>query len=140
MLFKDFIEEELKEAGNSKDYEAAFDLEVSNLIAFARLRSGFTQGKLAEKIGTKQPAIARYESGTSIPTLTVLKKIAKVIGAKLIPPRFDFMGEDGEIVDIVSDKKHDLPISNTIRKIPLSSITGQGLTEASPMTSVLKFS
>lgn len=48
-----------------------------------RLKSGFTQAELARKVGTKQSAIARLESGNSNPTVDFLKKVAKALDAKL---------------------------------------------------------
>lgn len=55
---------------------------ISQLIA-ARLKKHMTQKDIAEKLGTKQSAIARLESGNVNPTLEFLQKIAQVIGYKL---------------------------------------------------------
>ncbi len=38
-------------------------LELANQILDARQRAGLTQAQLAERIGTKQPAVARMERG-----------------------------------------------------------------------------
>jgi predicted transcriptional regulator len=38
---------------------------------------------LALKIGTKQPSIARFESGDYNPTISFLKKISKALDSKL---------------------------------------------------------
>lgn len=68
---------------------------IGSMVARARMLMGMTQKELAEKIGTKQPAIARIELGNSLPSLTVLDKIAKeAFGSYLIPPRFAFMKPD----------------------------------------------
>ena len=56
---------------------------ISQLLE-ARLRSGFTQETLAKKIGTKQEAIARLESGHVNPTIGFLEKITQALGSKLI--------------------------------------------------------
>ena len=48
-----------------------------------RIDKGVTQAQLAEKLGTKQSAIARFESGDYNPTLSMLNKIANALGAKL---------------------------------------------------------
>jgi len=48
-----------------------------------RIDSGITQAQLAKKIGTKQSAIARFESGDYNPTLSMLNKIANALDAKL---------------------------------------------------------
>lgn len=55
---------------------------ISQLIA-ARLKKGFTQKELAQKVGTKQSAIARLEGGMTNHTLEFLGKIASVMGYKL---------------------------------------------------------
>ena len=55
---------------------------ISELIE-ARIKNGFTQKELADKIGTKQSAIARLESGNINPTLEFLDKIASGMGRKL---------------------------------------------------------
>lgn len=56
---------------------------VSQLIE-ARIKRGLTQKDLAEKVGVKQSAIARVESGTSNPTLAFLEKITRATDSKLI--------------------------------------------------------
>lgn len=55
---------------------------ISELIA-ARLKRGLTQKDVAEKVGTKQSAIARLESGSINPSLEFLHNIAYVMGYKL---------------------------------------------------------
>lgn len=56
---------------------------ISRLIG-ARLKKGLTQGELARKLGTKQSAIARLESGNFNPTLEFLQKIADALGTRLV--------------------------------------------------------
>lgn len=55
---------------------------ISALIT-ARTKKGLTQKELAQKIGTKQSAIARLESGSVNPSIEFLQKIAQVMGYKL---------------------------------------------------------
>lgn len=55
---------------------------ISELID-ARIKNGFTQKELADKVGAKQSAIARLESGNINPTLEFLDKIASGMGCKL---------------------------------------------------------
>jgi len=85
-----------KKENKKQDHKEAtwvfdFDFAVSHLISEARLRKGLTQEELAILVGTKQPGIARVESGSSLPSLGFLKKIAIAIGADLVAPRFGFM-------------------------------------------------
>lgn len=48
-----------------------------------RIKNGLTQKQIASKIGTRQSAISRFESGTYNPTLSFLKKIAEALGTRL---------------------------------------------------------
>ncbi len=52
------------------------------MIIEKRLKRGLTQAELARKIGTKQSAIARLESGAYNPSIGFLKKIAKALDTK----------------------------------------------------------
>lgn len=55
---------------------------ISQLIE-ARIKNKMTQLDIAKKVGTKQSAIARLESGNVNPSLEFLQKIAQVMGYKL---------------------------------------------------------
>lgn len=55
---------------------------ISELIS-ARTKKGWSQKQLAEKIGTKQSAIARIEGGNANPSFDFLEKVAKALGKKL---------------------------------------------------------
>lgn len=56
---------------------------ISQVIA-ARLKKGMTQKDLANRMGTKQSAIARLEAGNVNPTIGFLEKVASVLGTRLI--------------------------------------------------------
>ena len=73
------------------NHKEDFEFEVSFLITELRLKFGLTQAELAKKIVTKQPSIARMESGAELPSLRILKKIADALKIKIIPPKFDYM-------------------------------------------------
>lgn len=49
-----------------------------------RLQARLSQCELAEKIGCNSHTISRYEVGLRIPTIAMLKKIAKATGCELI--------------------------------------------------------
>ena len=55
---------------------------ASALIA-ARARAGLTQEELAQRMETSQSAIARMESGRSIPSGSTLKRLARATGTRL---------------------------------------------------------
>jgi len=48
-----------------------------------RLKKNMSQSDLARKIGTKQSAISRIESGNGNPTLSFMQKIAEAFGSRL---------------------------------------------------------
>lgn len=59
---------------------------LDELLA-ARKEAGLTQAQVAERMGTKPPAITRIESGlvsgSRYPSLPTLQKYAKAVGKKL---------------------------------------------------------
>jgi len=58
-------------------------LEVARRVRALREKRGLTQGQLAERAGTGQAAIARIESGRTVPKLDLLSRIAGALGARL---------------------------------------------------------
>lgn len=78
-----------KELLRDKETKAAYDaLELEFAIAEAiiakRIEKGLTQTQLAKKMGTKQSAISRLESGESNPSIHFLEKVAKALGLRLV--------------------------------------------------------
>ncbi len=61
--------------------EPEFSL-IEQVIAL-RLKRGLTQAQLARRAGTKQPSIARLESGRSRPNLSFLRKVAAALDANV---------------------------------------------------------
>jgi len=53
------------------------------LIRDARTRAGLTQAELAERAGTSQSAVARYERGRALPTLETLYRLVRACGFDL---------------------------------------------------------
>jgi len=82
--FNTIKKQALKNKSVKKAYDD-FDLEFSiiNQIIDKRLKKGMSQKDLALKMGTKQPSIARFESGYYNPTISFLKKISKALDSKL---------------------------------------------------------
>lgn len=64
--------------GNPIPEENALEMDIAVSIDTMRYFKNWSQKDLAKKIGTSQSAIARLESGWSTPSLTLLKRIAKV--------------------------------------------------------------
>ena len=91
MKWNDVEKDLLKDIETRKRFHTVdLAFEISKMIIDARLTKGFTQKELAEALGTKQPAIARLESGTYVPSFTMLQQIADVFDTQLLPPRFEF--------------------------------------------------
>lgn len=63
------------------DLEPEFELAAA--IIQKRIDKKMTQAALAKKMGTKQSAISRLESGDYNPSLTLLRKVAKALDSKL---------------------------------------------------------
>jgi transcriptional regulator with XRE-family HTH domain len=63
--------------------ELRLHFELANAVLRARLAKGWSQGELAQKIGTKQANISRIEAGLANPTLTLIQKILKVLDLDL---------------------------------------------------------
>ena len=57
------------------------EFEFASMLIKKRIEKGLTQGELARKVGTKQSAISRLESGGYNPSLALLKKVAKALNA-----------------------------------------------------------
>jgi transcriptional regulator with XRE-family HTH domain len=53
------------------------------LVREARQRAGLTQAELARRVGTSQPAIARYERARAMPDLGTLHRIVEACGFEL---------------------------------------------------------
>lgn len=56
---------------------------VIRAVLDARIKSGITQAQLADRAGTTQSAIARFESGSGNPTLDFLTKISHALGKEI---------------------------------------------------------
>lgn len=63
------------------------------LVREARRRAALTQSELAARVGTSQPAIARYERARSMPDLTTLQRIVEACGFEL---RLELGEPDGQ--------------------------------------------
>ncbi|OGH64117.1 MAG: transcriptional regulator [Candidatus Magasanikbacteria bacterium RIFCSPHIGHO2_01_FULL_41_23] len=84
--FSTFREEQFKKKpGLREAYEALGpEYELIAQLIRKRLNKGLTQSALAKKIGTKQSAIARLESGNYNASIAFLEKVAKALDAKLV--------------------------------------------------------
>lgn len=83
--FDEYKKEVLKDPELKAEYDKLDpEFAVIEAILDARAKKQLTQKQLAEKIGTKQSAIARIESGRANPSIGFLQKLAEALGKKLV--------------------------------------------------------
>lgn len=74
----------MAEPGADAAYEATrLAFELGAAVRSLREERGWTQARLAAAAGMTQPAIARFEAGGTVPTIAVLERLAKALGATL---------------------------------------------------------
>lgn len=82
--YRQFKAKLLKDREIKKFYkELEPEFELVRVLIRKRLEKGLSQKELARKIGTKQSAISRLESGRYNPTVQVLRKVAQALDANL---------------------------------------------------------
>lgn len=65
-------------------YEAArIRFELGEAVRNRRQELGLTQAELAERAGLQQPAVARFESGGTMPTIPMLERLADALQVRL---------------------------------------------------------
>ena len=82
--FKELKKELLRDPKAKKEYnnlEPEFEL-IRSIIQ-KRIEKDMSQKQLAEKIGTKQSALSRLESGNYNPSLAFMQKAAQALDSKL---------------------------------------------------------
>jgi len=84
ITYKQFKKGLLRDKKINKAYkELGPEFSIIEMIIKKRLERGLSQRELAEKIGTKQSAIARLESGNYNPSISFLQKVGTALNAKL---------------------------------------------------------
>lgn len=74
----------LKDKKIRAEYDAlSSEFSLIEQLIEKRLDKGFTQSQLAKKVGTKQSAISRLESGSYNPSISFLQKVAVALDAEL---------------------------------------------------------
>jgi ribosome-binding protein aMBF1 (putative translation factor) len=86
-------ERRMAEPGAAEAYDAArLAFELGRAVRELRERNGWSQTRLAQEAGMTQSAVARFEAGGTVPTLTVLERLAAALGVSLkvgFEPRTD---------------------------------------------------
>lgn len=87
LSFDTFLKEQMKDPEFVKAYEQAgielqAELAIYEELKRARNKSKLTQAQIAEKMGTKQSAVARLEAGVLNAKLETIMNYARAIGLK----------------------------------------------------------
>lgn len=82
--YKEFKQKLLKDKDVRNAYnDLDLEFKIIEMIVRRRVEKGLTQKELADRIGTKQSAIARFESGRYNPTLSFVRKITQALDIHL---------------------------------------------------------
>ena len=82
--FKKVLKQALKDPKVKAEYDhLGPEYDIIEAIIRQRLKKGLTQKQLAQKMGTKQSALSRLESGNYNPSLAFLKKVATALNSQL---------------------------------------------------------
>jgi DNA-binding XRE family transcriptional regulator len=88
--FKDWQAKQKKDP----EYVAALnELQPGYQVARLRIRRGLTQAQLAEMVDVQEATITRLESGSRIPSLSLLKRIAAALNARI---ELRFLSDDAK--------------------------------------------
>lgn len=60
------------------------EFQIARALIGARIKKKMTQAEIAKKAGTKQPVISRLEGAQGSPSLSLIKRIAHALNARLI--------------------------------------------------------
>ncbi len=84
LTWKEYKAELMKDPEFVKAWkEVELEYQIARAIIEARINRGITQKILAEKMKTKQSVISRLESGTTTPSLSLLKRLAAALDVPL---------------------------------------------------------
>ena len=74
----------MAEPGAAEAYEATrIAYELGRQVRQLREQRGWSQARLAGEASMTQSAVARFEAGGTVPTLPVLGRLARALGAEL---------------------------------------------------------
>ncbi|MGH3979827.1 MAG: helix-turn-helix domain-containing protein [Pseudonocardiaceae bacterium] len=74
----------MAEPGAPEAYDAArLAYQLGRRVRELREQQGLSQTELAKRAAMTQPAVARFEAGGTVPTLPVLERLARSLGAEL---------------------------------------------------------
>ena len=81
---KEFMAKSLANPEVKREFDALEqEFAIASELIRARARAGLSQAELAERMGTSQSAIARLESGRTLPSAKTLIRFAEATGSKV---------------------------------------------------------
>jgi Predicted transcriptional regulator with C-terminal CBS domains len=63
--------------------DARIRFELGEAVRRRREELGLTQAQLGQRAGLRQPAVARFEAGGTMPTIPMLKRLAAALDLRL---------------------------------------------------------
>ncbi len=63
--------------------ETRLEYEIARALIKARIEKGLSQSEIAKRMKTKQSVISRVENARTTPSLSFLKRLARVLNASL---------------------------------------------------------
>ncbi len=82
--FEAFKKKALKNPTVKREYDALeSEFALARELIGARAKAKLSQAQVARRMGTSQSAVARMESGRTLPSTTSLVKYAKAVGREL---------------------------------------------------------
>ena len=74
----------MKDPAYRTEFEALEgEFAIASALVRARAHAGLTQEQLADRMGTKQEVVARWEGGKVLPSTRTLARVAEATGTKL---------------------------------------------------------
>lgn len=81
-------------------------MDIGPALRDARQQRGLTQAELARRAGTSQPAVARYETGVTVPSLATLARLLAALGLRL------------DVAWAPAPDEHDVALARQLRAMP----------------------
>lgn len=83
--FGAYLKGRLKDASFRRDWEALEpEFQLRAAVIRARMQHGMTQKQIAQRAGTKQSAISRFEKGKNSPTIDFAQRLARAVGVRIV--------------------------------------------------------
>jgi transcriptional regulator with XRE-family HTH domain len=70
------------------------------IIKEGRLRAGLSQRQLADRLGTKQSVVARWETGAAAPSFDTVLRAVRACGLDLLVSLVPYDGSDYSLLDL----------------------------------------